>query len=120
MLNFQKKKSFDRAFYLRKYPDVAAARIDPWRHYLAHGASEGRKPNPRFDPDYYRKQTSAGEALSHFLDQQGPQCPAPHPLFDCASYLRAHPEARRANPLLYFLTHPRKAPVEGGQFGCAS
>ncbi len=51
---------FDAQWYLRKYPDVAAARIDPLRHYRKHGAQEGRKPHPLieygrphrlFDPD---------------------------------------------------------------------
>jgi len=51
---------FDAEFYLRKYPDVAAARVDPLRHYLKYGRGEGRKPHrlcepggwhPLFDPD---------------------------------------------------------------------
>jgi glycosyltransferase involved in cell wall biosynthesis len=33
---------FDTAWYLRRYPDIAEAGIDPFLHYLAHGAAEGR------------------------------------------------------------------------------
>jgi hypothetical protein len=45
-------KIFDAAWYLRKYPDVAAARIDPLRHYLKYGAAEGRRPRSLvFDPN---------------------------------------------------------------------
>src|SRR5450631_2868134 len=47
---------FDDKFYLKTYPDVAAAGIDPLLHYLLHGASEGRWPNPSFDPVFYATQ----------------------------------------------------------------
>jgi hypothetical protein len=33
---------FDARAYLAANPDVESAGIDPLRHYLAHGASEGR------------------------------------------------------------------------------
>ena len=33
--------------------DVAAAGVNPLRHYMRYGGGEGRKPNPLFDPDYY-------------------------------------------------------------------
>ncbi len=39
---------FDPAFYLARYPDVAAARIDPVVHYMRFGAAEGRDPGPAF------------------------------------------------------------------------
>ncbi|HYA17539.1 MAG TPA: hypothetical protein VEF06_08745 [Bryobacteraceae bacterium] len=64
---------FDAAFYLRKNPDVAAAGIDPWKHYQRHGAAEGRKPHPWFQPEFYRK------PLEHFL-RTG--VGSPHRLFD--------------------------------------
>ncbi|WP_321936407.1 glycosyltransferase [Paraburkholderia sp. J8-2] len=34
--------AFDREFYLRQYPDVAHAGIDPLQHYLDYGIAEGR------------------------------------------------------------------------------
>lgn len=36
---------FDPVYYLDRYPDVAAAGIDPLLHYLRHGAGEGRLPH---------------------------------------------------------------------------
>jgi SAM-dependent methyltransferase len=36
---------FDREFYLKQYPDVAEAGIDPLEHYIRHGRSEGRAPS---------------------------------------------------------------------------
>ncbi|MBS0213549.1 MAG: glycosyltransferase [Proteobacteria bacterium] len=35
---------FDPAFYLAEYPDVRAAGLDPYQHYLEHGKAEGRLP----------------------------------------------------------------------------
>lgn len=37
--------NFDSVFYLRKYPDVALANINPLIHYLRNGRHEGRLPN---------------------------------------------------------------------------
>jgi hypothetical protein len=67
------ERLFDPAFYLRANPDVEAARMDPWKHYEKHGAAEGRKPHPWFQPDFY------GKPLEHFL-QTG--AGSPHRLFD--------------------------------------
>jgi hypothetical protein len=49
---------FDDEFYLRSYPDVAADEVDPLLHYLMYGASEGRWPNPSFDPTFYASQAA--------------------------------------------------------------
>lgn len=40
---------FDESFYLLKYPDVAAAGIEPLAHYLRFGWKEGRTPHPDID-----------------------------------------------------------------------
>jgi lipopolysaccharide biosynthesis protein/GT2 family glycosyltransferase/ADP-heptose:LPS heptosyltransferase/tetratricopeptide (TPR) repeat protein len=40
---------FDRDWYLWRYPDIAAAGIDPLTHYLHTGVIEGRNPNPTSD-----------------------------------------------------------------------
>lgn len=44
---------FDRDWYLKKNPDVAAAHRDPVLHYLRYGAAEGRQPSPLFDSGKY-------------------------------------------------------------------
>jgi hypothetical protein len=36
------KSSFDEKGYLESYPDVAAAGVDPYQHYLNHGIKAGR------------------------------------------------------------------------------
>jgi hypothetical protein len=35
----------NRKYYLNRYPDIAAARLDPVEHYLFFGFREGRSPN---------------------------------------------------------------------------
>lgn len=44
MSESQIKSRFDAKWYLQQYPDVAAAGIDPWLHYLRFGKTEGRHP----------------------------------------------------------------------------
>ena len=45
---------FDPIHYLSQSPDVAAAKWDPFEHYLVTGASEAREPSPSFDVRYYQ------------------------------------------------------------------
>lgn len=48
------RRFFDVADYRRRYPDVAAAGVDPLKHYLREGWWEGRQPNAWFHPSIYR------------------------------------------------------------------
>ena len=67
------RKLFDAEFYLRANPDVAAARMDPLKHYVKYGAAEQRQPHPLFDPAHYLASCpaarNAGNPLLHFLEQ---------------------------------------------------
>ena len=63
---------FDAEWYRSRNPDVAASGLDPLRHYVEFGASEGRAPGPGFDPDWYVRsypETLAGghDPLAHFI-----------------------------------------------------
>jgi len=65
---------FDRYFYLERYPDVATSKIDPIRHYILHGAAEGRDPSADFKTeDYLRRHPHLGtdpdkpNPLVHFI-----------------------------------------------------
>jgi hypothetical protein len=118
------RKLFDRTFYLRTNPDVAAAGVDPLRHYLTHGAAEQRQPHPLFDPAYYLaccpEARDAENPLLCFLKTSlktsGGKWPSTHPLFDCEAYLSAHPNAT-GNPLVHYLAEGEHAGLEGSQFG---
>ncbi|MHA6718610.1 sulfotransferase family protein [Sphingomonas sp. RS6] len=64
---------FDAAYYLRRYPDVAAEGIDPLDHYMRHGAREGRAPSERFNGAHYLEANpDVGEAgvnpLVHYIE----------------------------------------------------
>ena len=39
------QNTFNAEYYLAQNPDVAAAGVDPYSHYLQHGFNEGRAPN---------------------------------------------------------------------------
>jgi hypothetical protein len=62
---------FDEDYYLSSNPDVSAAGVDPWLHYLLHGAHEGRDPSPLFSTSQYLAQNqdvaaSGVNALVHY------------------------------------------------------
>jgi glycosyltransferase involved in cell wall biosynthesis len=62
---------FDPIYYLRQYPDVQAAGLDPRWHYYDSGWKEGRNPNANFSVSFYLRQypdvADAGiEPLEHF------------------------------------------------------
>jgi hypothetical protein len=74
---------FDRKWYKVTNPDVAASGIDPVRHYVAFGTSEGRDPSPSFSTkDYlsrYPGVAAAGwDPLSHFILYGTPDERVPH------------------------------------------
>jgi hypothetical protein len=63
---------FNREWYLKTNPDVAAWGIDPLRHYAKYGAREGRDPSPFFSTKIYLSKNpdvaAAGlNPLAHFL-----------------------------------------------------
>ncbi|HEX3983187.1 MAG TPA: glycoside hydrolase family 99-like domain-containing protein, partial [Acidisoma sp.] len=45
---------FDTDFYLTAYPDIAAAGIDAFGHFMEIGFREDRNPSSRFDTAFYR------------------------------------------------------------------
>lgn len=64
--------SFDRAFYCKRYPDIAGRGVDPIVHYVRNGAREGRFPHPDFDSRYYLNAypdvaAAGANPLAHYL-----------------------------------------------------
>ena len=45
MHRLRRSGTFDAEWYRGAYKDVAASGMDPLRHYVCHGAGEGRAPN---------------------------------------------------------------------------
>jgi GT2 family glycosyltransferase len=63
---------FDSDWYLSTNQDVATSKLDPLFHYVSFGESEGRKPNPLFDPERYlvkhpELDELKGTLLAHFI-----------------------------------------------------
>jgi len=102
---------FDAKWYLTRYADVAAAKIDPLAHYRDYGVFERRDPHPLFDTKWYLGQISdpleAGpNALQHFFETGGALGISPHPLFDAKWYLAENPHVKASgqNPLMHYLS----------------
>jgi hypothetical protein len=45
--------SFDRTFYVERYPDMALGVVDPLEHYALFGWKEGRDPSEWFSTRHY-------------------------------------------------------------------
>ncbi len=103
---------FDSGLYLAQNPDVAAAGIDPYQHYLAYGWHEGRNPEALFDTNYYLSQNpdvrAAGvNPLTHYETYGWREGRDPSLLFSNLGYLAANPDVQAAgvNPLLHYVVH---------------
>ena len=110
---------FDPAWYLASYPDVAAAGVDPFAHYVIDGAAEGRTPRPDaaiidptelFDPSYYLiggpdLGEHGDDPLEHFCLYGWREGRRPNPYFDPAWYANAHllTLPRPINPLTHYV-----------------
>ncbi len=51
----QEDELFDENYYLKTYPDVKNAKVDPIQHYLLSGYKEGRSPSEQFNNNQYRR-----------------------------------------------------------------
>ncbi len=106
---------FDAGFYLRTYPDVAEAKIDPYEHYISFGADEGRDPQALFDTSYYLEQcpdvaASGLNALQHYAQIGAAEGRNPHALFDTRYYSgQAHLAAIGENALLHYCRYGSQA-----------
>jgi glycosyltransferase involved in cell wall biosynthesis/GT2 family glycosyltransferase len=47
------RSSFDRTFYIERYPDIALGVVDPLEHYALFGWKEGRDPSEWFSTQHY-------------------------------------------------------------------
>jgi len=100
---------FDPGHYLAAYADIRDAGIDPLEHYVASGDRENHKPNPYFDPRFYRlanpEISTDQNALEHYIKEGERAGLMPNWNFDPASYLAANPELTEYvdQPLFHYL-----------------
>jgi hypothetical protein len=103
---------FDHAWYLRRYPDVEEAGVDPLGHYLEFGAFEQRDPHPLFDPNWYRAMypeiwNTWLTPLGHFVVAGAANCYDPHPLFHTEWYVAQNRDVAESglNPVRHYMQH---------------
>jgi GT2 family glycosyltransferase len=103
---------FDAGFYLRQYPDVLEAGVDPLKHFCVHGMAEGRNPNPYFDTSFYLSRNpdvaAAGmNPLLHYLVYGFKEGRDPGPQFSGKLYYEMNPDVASlgVNPLSHFLEY---------------
>jgi hypothetical protein len=106
---------FSRNYYLSQNPDVAKSGVNPLRHYLVRGATEGRDPHSLFSSRYYLSQNPdvarrGVNPLAHYLVRGAREGRDPHPLFSTRYYLSQSPDVARGvvNPLLHYLERGAK------------
>ncbi|MFT4257001.1 MAG: CDP-glycerol glycerophosphotransferase family protein [Pseudoxanthomonas sp.] len=111
--------TFDTAYYLATYPDVAATGIDPVQHYFTCGAAEGRNPCAMFDSHYYLRHNPDVAAdgvnpLLHFCRNGWKELRNPSRDFDVWWYWSQHmdPASEAENPLAHYLRSGRDAGLE--------
>jgi hypothetical protein len=103
---------FDADWYLKRYPDVALARIDPVVHYVHSGAWEGREPHPLFDSSWYRStypdvDTHGMPPFAHYVAIGAAKGYDPNPLFQTAWYVANNSDAASAGggALRHYMEH---------------
>lgn len=102
---------FDADYYLATYEDVRSNGVDPLQHFLAHGAGEGRLPNPYFDTHRYRaEQMAPGDEtnpLVHYVMSPVRNECRTSARFDGRYYRARYPDAADGDlaPLDHFLRH---------------
>lgn len=99
----------DPVWYRQTYEDLRSTPIDCARHYLEHGAAEGRNPHPLFDTKFYLAQNpdvaaSGANPLVHYLTIGWKEGVWPNKFFDPRWYLEQSPDVRAAGvePLSHY------------------
>ena len=103
---------FMKSWYLENYPEVEGYRYSAIIHYLRHGASEGRNPNPLFNTTYYMvKNSDVAESemnpLAHYYKYGANEGRDPSASFNTKIYLQENPDVLKSgmNPLKHYLKY---------------
>lgn len=111
---------FDAKYYLRRYPDIAEAGVDPLAHFLSTGWAEGRNPCALFDTELYLERNPdvalvGMNPLVHYVRHGAREGRTASLLFDSERYLRKYPDvaASGANPLAHYVKHGWREGREG-------
>lgn len=106
---------FDSKYYLFTYPDIRKQDIDPIKHYILHGAKEGRNPSLYFDADYYLSTYNDIDPdkinpLFHFIVFGSKEDRNPNGSFDTGFYLNSYKDVKEngINPLYHYINYGKK------------
>jgi hypothetical protein len=100
----------EEKYYLFNGPDILAAGVDLAWHFTQHGWRENRRPNPYFDPLWYRRMyghffAEGMDPLTHYILEGEARGLRPCLYFDTVWYRAAHHLPAGASPLAHYLTH---------------
>jgi hypothetical protein len=101
-----KDDGFDPYFYVQTYSDIRLAGIDPYTHWLQHGASENRWPNRFFNTSWYRSTYGIPASVNPLTDYHVSGWQAgrnPSPAFSTTAYHTAYPDTASIDPLSHYL-----------------
>ncbi len=107
---------FVAEYYLTAYPDIAEAGVDPLEHFFDHGYTEGRKPNPYFDPAWYLAaqpdvRAANIQPLFHYIRHGDKEGRTPSAIFDPAWYRRKYGLTTDVLALTHYLENCRSCTV---------
>ncbi|WP_428156242.1 hypothetical protein [Brevundimonas sp.] len=97
---------FDPYFYLQTYPDIRAAGLEPYQHWLQWGASENRWPNRYFNTAWYRATYGLSASVNQLTDYHNGGWQAgrnPSAGFSTTAYHAAYPDTAAYDPLWHYL-----------------
>jgi hypothetical protein len=108
---------FDARFYVAEYPDVLAAGMDPFEHYLTSGRAEGRLPRDErdilrasglIDTNYYYINGpdvhQAGlDPVDHYASDGWREYRRPNPYFDGVWYAQRYAPTAMVSPLCHYV-----------------
>lgn len=100
---------FDAQYYLRSNPDVAAAGVDPYSHFMNYGWKEDRNPNSFFSVAGYRAAypdivTANINPVFHYVNYGAAENRDPSGQFDTQTYRSINGLSAGTNPLYHYLT----------------
>ncbi|MEE4212503.1 MAG: glycosyltransferase family 2 protein, partial [Parvularcula sp.] len=103
---------FDPSYYRLVYGDIPPG-TDPLRHYVEHGAAEGRDPSALFVTDYYLGQYPALDPkrinpLTHYIVVGEGEGARPNPYLDPLHVRRALRLAPQHSPLRAYMKLPHE------------
>ncbi|MBB3882743.1 hypothetical protein [Acetobacter oeni] len=98
---------FDEEFYYQANADVKNAKLDPVKHYIEHGADEGRRPNRSFDTAHYagifQNEIASGEnPFAHYIRTDGKTVYSTRGMLEDYSYRSVYKAISRMKHLAFF------------------